>query len=121
MINVEGIVDTSSPASRMSERARKSGCVTHITDPYGYAPDSSRFTSTSGSDGLVDVNLLESGAYPYGSVIWVTHPDFLARSLILEAGEDVSTIPSTLIMASAPQISAHVVGPQDEPIEGATV
>src|SRR5207253_1351251 len=71
--------------------------------------------ATSGPEGLVEVSLLESGAYPHGSVVWITHPDFLARSLILAAGEEVSAIPSTLILAGAPHVSAHVVGPNDEP------
>ena len=64
---------------------------------------------------------LPPAASNHGSVIWVTHPDHMATSIIFSDPDVDLPAESRVVMQEAPARRAHVVNESGEPAEGAAV
>jgi hypothetical protein len=77
--------------------------------------------TSSDLQGTFTLSLARADLQASASVVWITHPAYLARSFTIDAGASTSTLPTSIVLEACGAIRAHVVGPDSNAVAGASV
>ena len=78
-------------------------------------------SSFTEADGSLQILAIPDPPAISQSIIWITHPDYVAQAIQIDHPVGVAAMPSTIVLDPAPRLEALVVDGQGAPVPGATI